>query len=592
MKQLLLIVLLSVAATAHGECMDSLWTQVSGTADSDHGGGITLTNDGNVVVAGYQSQTGITAGLGWVAKYDPVTGEELWSRTYSSGSNQQIFLDVERTSDGGYICGGWARKVSDNDQDFWIVKLNSAGDTLWSRKYGHEFSNQGTCVAEAANGYVIAGRAHTLPNGSGGQDWWILKVNSNGDSVWSQRMGNPDEDTCYDIVPALEDGHVMGGRSVLDSTGAGRLAQVNGGGIVLWDRLYEFAPSVEIHGILPIELGYLACGAQQDWNSTNRVMWMLVDEFGMLQWHQQFDIGAVGSAYGNTLLADGHGGYYIVGHAGRFTTTNNDIFALHISECGDSLGLYWSSDSTGEEAARAVLTAGGQMVTAGVRVAAGNQRDALVTAFSADTCNIPPCAFERVRPFDESLPEIEFPLVMNWTRARDSDNDPVSYIFHLEHNYLEGAVGPLDTVVADTFVHLRIDLPVHRLDDIFDFYWRVWATDGVDTVEASDGQGHFQLDITMDADDAILHPSSFELSAYPNPFNPTTTLSFTLATPQDVTLALYDVQGRMAQERLNGRLDAGSHDITVDGSALTSGIYFARLSAGTQSRVAKLVLMK
>ncbi|MBK8130966.1 MAG: T9SS type A sorting domain-containing protein [bacterium] len=590
--RILLIIILAIAATANAECMDSLWTQVSGTADSDHGGGITLGSDGNVVVAGYKSHTGITAGLGWVAKYDPATGAEIWSRTYSSGSNQQIFLDVERTSDGGYICGGWARKSTDNDQDYWIVRLNSAGDTLWSRKYGHELSNQGTCVAEAAGGFVIAGRAHTLPNGFGGTDWWILKVNSNGDSIWSQRMGNPDEDTCYDIVPALDDGHVLGGRSILDSTGAGRMAQVNGGGIVLWDRLYEFAPSVQIHGILPIEAGYLACGAQQDWNANNKVMWMLVDEFGFLQWHQQFDVGAVGSAVGNSLLADGLGGYYIVGHAGRFTTTNNDIFALHISGCGDSLGLFWSSDSTGEEAARAVLTGAGQMVTAGVRVASGNQRDALVMAFSADTCNIPPCAFERVRPFDESMPDIEMPFPLNWTRSRDSDNDPVSYIFHIEHNYLAGAVYPTDTVVTDTFVHLQIDLPVLPLDEIFDFYWRVWATDGVDTVEATDGQGHFQLDITTDADEHLVHPSSFVLSAYPNPFNPTSTLSFTLAAPQEVSLALYDVQGRMTQQLVNGKMEAGSHDVTVDGSALTSGIYFARLNAGTQSRVAKLVLMK
>ncbi|MBU0517971.1 T9SS type A sorting domain-containing protein [bacterium] len=88
-------------------------------------------------------------------------------------------------------------------------------------------------------------------------------------------------------------------------------------------------------------------------------------------------------------------------------------------------------------------------------------------------------------------------------------------------------------------------------------------------------------------------PETFSFAgAYPNPFNPTTTLSFTLPTNQRVSLSVFDVSGRQIAQLVDGYRSAGSHEVTFDASHLASGVYFAQIQAGDNTSVQKLLLTK
>jgi hypothetical protein len=88
-------------------------------------------------------------------------------------------------------------------------------------------------------------------------------------------------------------------------------------------------------------------------------------------------------------------------------------------------------------------------------------------------------------------------------------------------------------------------------------------------------------------------PSEFVMiGAYPNPFNPSTTISFALPTASRVTLNVYDISGRQVATLANGWRDAGVHEVVFDGSNLASGIYIYTLTAGDQSFTGKMVMMK
>jgi hypothetical protein len=82
------------------------------------------------------------------------------------------------------------------------------------------------------------------------------------------------------------------------------------------------------------------------------------------------------------------------------------------------------------------------------------------------------------------------------------------------------------------------------------------------------------------------------LSAYPNPFNPSTTINYRLSDMNVVNLAVYDVAGRKITELVNGWRDAGTHEVTFDASTLTSGVYVYQLTAGEFTASGKMVLMK
>ncbi|NQS97598.1 MAG: right-handed parallel beta-helix repeat-containing protein, partial [candidate division Zixibacteria bacterium] len=89
------------------------------------------------------------------------------------------------------------------------------------------------------------------------------------------------------------------------------------------------------------------------------------------------------------------------------------------------------------------------------------------------------------------------------------------------------------------------------------------------------------------------HPSEFILHpCTPNPFNPTTAISYQLPAASYLKLTVYDISGREVARLVDGFKPAGVHEATFDGSELASGVYFARLTAGGMSQVRKLIMVK
>lgn len=87
-------------------------------------------------------------------------------------------------------------------------------------------------------------------------------------------------------------------------------------------------------------------------------------------------------------------------------------------------------------------------------------------------------------------------------------------------------------------------------------------------------------------------PLDISLSAYPNPFNPQTTLTFAVQRAGRVQLSVYDVTGRLVKTLADEMLTAGKYSRRFDGSGLSSGVYFVRLNASGSMTTQKIVLMK
>lgn len=90
----------------------------------------------------------------------------------------------------------------------------------------------------------------------------------------------------------------------------------------------------------------------------------------------------------------------------------------------------------------------------------------------------------------------------------------------------------------------------------------------------------------------ILQPSVFKLSAYPNPFNARANIVFNMEQAYRVKLDIYDLLGRQVTTLLDEMLPPGEHSVSFDGSALSAGIYFARITTPLHQRTLKLVLVK
>ena len=103
---------------------------------------------------------------------------------------------------------------------------------------------------------------------------------------------------------------------------------------------------------------------------------------------------------------------------------------------------------------------------------------------------------------------------------------------------------------------------------------------------------------TTPTTDATVTPVVTELKgAFPNPFNPSTTLSFSLKEAGDVDLDIYNQKGQKVRSLVNGMMNSGEHQIVWNGTddsgrQVASGLYFFRMKSGTYSSTRKMIMMK
>ncbi len=89
----------------------------------------------------------------------------------------------------------------------------------------------------------------------------------------------------------------------------------------------------------------------------------------------------------------------------------------------------------------------------------------------------------------------------------------------------------------------------------------------------------------------------FDLTNYPNPFNPTTNISFNLPAKSDVTLSVYNVKGQLVKTLVDSKLDSGNQTFTWNGTdntnqSVSSGVYFYKLQVGSQTETHKMLMLK
>ncbi|GMQ83077.1 MAG: hypothetical protein BMS9Abin05_2555 [Rhodothermia bacterium] len=116
-------------------------------------------------------------------------------------------------------------------------------------------------------------------------------------------------------------------------------------------------------------------------------------------------------------------------------------------------------------------------------------------------------------------------------------------------------------------------------------------------IVATHGRGVFSLDtsslITSIAEDETAIPKTFDLEPnYPNPFNPSTTIRYTLPHFEDVRIEVFDMVGRRVAVLVDKRMPAGSYRVQWDASGYASGSYIVQMTAGSFAESGKMILLK
>lgn len=287
------------------------WQRCLGGTAYDWAYSIRATADGGSIVVGEaQSTNGDVSGANgsgdfWVVKLDGA-GDILWQNALGGSANDWAHC-VQQTSDGGYVAAGLSASTNGDvsgqhgGEDVWIVKLTTGGALVWQKTLGGSLNDGARYVEQTSDGgYIITGYARSN-NGNvtghhGASDCWVVKLDASGSLVWQRSLGGSALDEGRCVKETPDGGYIVFGYT---QSNDGDVSGNHGG----WD------------------------------------FWLVkLDASGSLVWQRTY--GGTANEFGHSVSLTPDGGYFIVGE----TTSNNgdvsgnhgasDIWAVKLNDAG------------------------------------------------------------------------------------------------------------------------------------------------------------------------------------------------------------------------------------------------------------------
>lgn len=300
-------------------------------------------------------------------------GQAIMFEKVYGGSGKDLPFDVLQTRDRGYLVGGGSANYSSNDGQAFLYRFDTLGDPLWDKGYGGEGTERFRDIAYSADSsFVAAGISNSTP--SGDYQFYLVKTDSSGNKIWSERYGGSDWEELNALEALPDSSYLLGGLSYSTDSGDADLflLKVDHQGDSLWSRTYGGTGFDELNDVIRSDTGDLILVGERTDSSgadTSRAYMIRTDSMGVPKWDSTYTFGV--RSFFSSAIEKGNGD--IVGPVNYrdssggdmdlslLRTTPNGSVVWSRSAGGNELNLFWDISST---------TDGGQ-VFAGYKRGAG-----------------------------------------------------------------------------------------------------------------------------------------------------------------------------------------------------------------------------
>ncbi len=357
---------------------DKVWDKIYGGSSDDIATDLAKTNDGGYIISGYTSSNDgdVSENAGsfdyWIVKIDG-SGTIEWEKSWGFEGNDRAF-GVIQTSDGGYFATGFldvgfvdveggegndlnnqTNKASQHSLgDYWGIKMDADGNKIWRRYFGGSHVDEGKDVIETADGgFLLIGVSESsdfdISNARGANDFWIVKVNAEGDMLWEKSLGGSESDKAYSVTNTPDGNFIITGNtrsSDYDISSFKGNADVwaikfnSSNGSIIWEKTYGGTDFDSSRGITNLENGnYLISGNSSSSdldvasnNGANDAWAFIIDENGNLEF--EINVGGSNIDFAIDGIETSDNKIVIVGYTG---SNNGDIT---LNKGGNDLLIY------------------------------------------------------------------------------------------------------------------------------------------------------------------------------------------------------------------------------------------------------------
>ncbi len=504
-----------------------------------------------------------------------------WQKTYG-GSGDEYYGYILKLHDGNYLQYG---NTASGDGDFtsnrgkddaYLIKTDASGNILWSKTYGGKKRDGFNQVVEMANGNLVAA-GYTASQGGdvhgnhGEQDGWLVVLNADGAILSQHCYGGSVKEVFYGVVEAEHNGFIMCGTTGSkdgDLTGVtyrggadGWVIKVNNKGQIVWQKRIGGSDYEQLTSIITHDNKIYVSGETYSFDgdaTQNHSTPGFFDQF-----LAKFNLN------GDVVWTACHGG------------SANDYCILQ--------GLLVTHDGN-------LMNVGTTLSTDGdVQGHVNYEADAWVPIISVETGALisQHCygTVTRMQGLYSAYADQDGGYILVGADATDFNVDSTWNAMVIKID------GDGNEVWKTTFGGSDKDMVdgMAETDDggyLLACYSR--SSDG--DVTNQHGNGDSWL-VKLASDGEKISSSNeassvSELKNYPNPFFESTTISFSLASSQNVSLKIYDVTGRLVTTLADAPMTAGVHQLQWNATNVNSGIYFLKMQTENERSTIRLSLVK
>ena len=602
---------------------DTIWTRTYGGALNEEGRSIQQTYDGGFIIAGWTKSYGAGDKDVYLVRTE-ANGDTIWTNTYGGATSYDWGLSVQQTADGGFVVAGYTGRVSGgiDDADMYVVRTNANGDTIWTRTYGGALNDEASSIQETNDGgFIIAGRTSSFGAG-GSSDVYLVKTDSAGDTLWTKMYGGDWADGANSVQQTTDGGYIIAGLGNPPATTGLEfyLIKTESNGDTLWTRLYGGSENDVAYSVKQTsDGGFILAGDTDSFGPSTISSFYVVrtDATGDTIWTRSYGRGMLDKAISVDITSDG--AYAVAGYSVD-NSWNFDCWLIKVAgECQplnppqnlfvteegyatwdapssrDLLGYNVYLDSVFVEYTTDLFyqytdLINGQSYLAGVS-AVYDEGESAIIEFEFNPVLDPPqnldvVCIEDYAHFTWEAPIADTGFSKKKTKAGEEyTRDLIGYIVYLD----------------------QIEVATNIPDLEYDFYDLIngnYYDAGVKAIyeEGTSELVEINFQYTGVGVENIL-PLITELTGnYPNPFNPETTISFSVTqTSSFVTLEIYNIKGQKVKQLVSNsvnQLSACQHSVVWNGTdennqPVSSGIYFYKLKSGKDfSEIKKMLLLK
>jgi hypothetical protein len=349
------------------------WNKTYGGTALDFAFSVIQTSDGGYAWTGYTRSFGAGMTDFWLVKIDSA-GNMQWNKTYG-GPYREEACSLIQTSDGGYAMVGNKDVSGGENFDVWIVKTDSFGNMQWNKTYGgnaYDFSAGKKSVVQTNDGgYTIAGRTRSFAVGQ--EDMWLIRIDSAGNLLWSKVYGGTNYDGSGSMVPTMDGGYALAGWT--QSYGAGSadmwLVKTNSTGDMQWSHTYGGTGDEDAYNLIQTaDLGYALVGQTTSFGAGAQDLYFVkTDSSGNMQWNKTY--GGTADEWGHGVIQTSNGQYVIVGTTFSFGAGSGDVWLIWTDVLGNVLQDKLYGGTAGENCWCLIQSDDGGYVIAGMTQSLG-----------------------------------------------------------------------------------------------------------------------------------------------------------------------------------------------------------------------------